>query len=195
MSNAQSPYTTPESTPQPNHQHNNPQLAPKASSVPKVMGILHIILAALGILLSITAFFSSKLMELMPKGITNLPEGYNELLEKSITYSYVDATVKIILGILLIIAGIKLLKYQSKGVKLSNIWAVIRIIWAVAIITFSYSNTVKMQQLLMANNPELSSALKIGNTIGLVSGILIVCIYPILSLILLNKSSVRKSLH
>lgn len=145
--------------------------------------------------MSSMAFFSSTIADYMPKNKIQESDAYKELLEKSFTYSYIDATVKIVLGILLIMAGIKLLKYQSKGVKLSNIWAIIRMIWGIGFICFTYSTTLELQQLLLASNPEMSSVMQASSTIGLVVGIVLLCVYPIISLILLNRPNVRKSLR
>ncbi len=188
MSEENSPYATPQAQ-QPLTQQ------PVRSSVPKVMGILHIVFASFGILGSLSAFFTASIFKNIPLTGNQDADVFVSAMEKMLTYTYIDAGVKIILGVLLLISGIKLLKYQASGLKLSNMWAYSRIIWAVIFAVISYSATIEFQQAMVANSPGAASIMKTAGTFGLIIGILILCIYPVVSLILLNRPNVKKDLN
>jgi len=189
-----SPYTSPQA-----QQQQQPPFPPQQirSSVPKVFGILHIIYAVFGIIFGLMAFASKAIVE----GI-QLNAGSNDpavtkimdALDNVLFYGYIDAAVKIILGIVLLIAGIKLLKYQASGLKLSNMWSISRVIWYVIITAMSYSATKAYQEVIFEANPEAAAMMKNFGAAGQILGFLIIAAYPIVSYIVLNKPNVKKDL-
>jgi len=110
-------------------------------------------------------------------------------LDKVLIYNYIDASVKLVLGGVLLVSGIKLLKYSSSGLRLSNIWSASRVVWFILISIISYSANQAVVSM-----SELPSALKTIGVWNIVYGVIVIGIYPLVSYILLNKESVRQSL-
>ncbi len=166
----------------------NPQASqePPRSKAPKVFGILHIIFACLGIL-AVAGNLASKTVQ---KQIDNLPADLPshifDTYETLKTYNLIEMLLKFVLGVLLLVAGIQLLRYRKMGVKLTNLWASARIIVS---LIFAF--------LLYDILEDLSSLSKEGSAynFGVVIGMQIVCIYPIVCLIMLNRESVTKDLE
>ncbi len=188
-----SPYSSPQSPSQ-------PPFPPQQirSSVPKVIGILHIIYAVFGIFIGVSAFISSSLMKTMQTGSAADDAAMGEIMsamDNLLKYSYMDGAVKILLGVLLLFSGIKLLNYQAAGLKFSNIWTIVRLVWFVIITAISYSATQAFQQKIMQANPEAAAMMKSLGIFGIVIGFLFIAAYPIISYILLNRASVKKDLN
>ncbi len=120
-----------------------------------------------------------------------------EAADAYLGYLIMDGGVRFCLGLILLFAGIKLRQYKRIGFKLTKIWAIPRIIWAVVYPILSYSAVVKFGEAsnsmsMVAEGSE--SLMQIMQIVGLVLGVAMVCVYPILSMIFLRREDVQKSL-
>ena len=195
-------YSAPQQNPEQLHQQQHPQHPyqgqPLRSAAPKVFGILHIIYAAIGIVGALIGLGAGALMNSARDQAGVDKEQLDSLLagmDDYLRYSYIDAGVKVVFGVILLIAGIKLLKYQKSGLKLTNLWGVTRILWMIAYTALSYPALKQFQESLTALNPEAMKIQSSMNTVSMIIGIAVISIYPIVSMILLNRASVKKDLH
>jgi len=172
--------------------------ARKAASV-QVFGILHLVFGVIGILLALVAILSA-LVGNAAMGAGGLMDA-NTLaeLDKIKGWSLLDAGIKTVLGILLIVSGILLLKYRFQGLRLSNTYCFLSIAHKVFAIWMFMFITWPIMQNMYDNMPGMdatsaSIARKAGMFGGTI-GILLALIYPILVLILLNRDHVKASLN
>jgi hypothetical protein len=176
-----------------------PPLAQR-STIPKVFGIINIVFAVLGSLGSLIGVVSVFGMGAMAGVLED--KTFDKLADAMSIYKpYViaDAVFKVVLGVLLLVAGIKLVKYRVQGAKLTKIWAMIRIVWAVGFTVVSYGAMAEYQQAVssMQNLGGVSAVAGQGQVvmiIQMVIGTAMVCVYPILSMIFLRREDVQKSL-
>lgn len=194
----QNPYQT--SDPLTSGYSNIPPEQP--SGIPKVFGILHIIYAALGGIGALIGLGSGALVKTMFENLTKeaKEDGQDispvtDALDGLMTVSMIQSAFSIGFAVLLLVAGIKLLKYQNSGRKLSNIWAIARIVVAVPLVFMSISAQTKFQDEIQKLAPE-GTAMDMGAMAGVggVVGIILVSVYPIVSLILVNKPKSKAAL-
>lgn len=168
------------------------------TSIPKVFGIIHIIYAVLGMLGALMGLAGMMLLKtLASKAGDDVQEldAMVEAFDEFAVYAYVDATLKIILGIVLLVAGIGLLKKKLWAQKASLFWAVTRIVVVVGLTIITLGPTQKFQEKVnQAGGAEQEQFQQMAQGMGNVIGVLFVCIYPVLCLIFLTKKNVRDAL-
>lgn len=168
------------------------------TSIPKVFGIIHIIYAVLGVLGALMGLAGMMLLKtLASKAGDDVQEldAMVEAFDEFAVYAYVDATLKIILGIVLLVAGIGLLKKKLWAQKASLFWAVTRIVVVVGLTIITLGPTQKFQEKVnQAGGAEQEQFQQMAQGMGNVIGVLFVCIYPVLCLIFLTKKNVRDAL-
>lgn len=97
-----------------------------------------------------------------------------------------------ILAVLLLMAGIQLLKRKAAGAKLSKIWAIIRLIIAVPLV---YLTVTAQAELMFAINEVAPTSLaRASNGVGIGLGIVVLCIYPLFTLIFMSQATVKNTL-
>jgi len=175
-------------------------LPPTQSVIPKVFGIIHIVYACIGMIgaiFAVGAFFVMKaVMQNLPEGSEGM-EGFLNAYDKMAIYTYLDAGIKLLFGIMLLVAGIGLLKRKLWAQKLSISWAVLRMILAVVMVVLTYSANLALQEELaeisnnQASQNELQSILQGAGTI---LNILFISVYPVLTIIFLSKKSAKDML-
>lgn len=116
------------------------------------------------------------------------------VVDKLAPYTYLDTAVKITLGVLLLTSGIKLLKYQSTGLKLSNLWSITRILWLIIFTALTYSINQEIQQASIKLNPETAGFQSNLGSAMMIFIVVVYTIYPIVSYLLLNRDNVKKDL-
>lgn len=111
------------------------------------------------------------------------------------TYMYVDVALKLLLGVLLLVAGIGLLKRKAWSIKLSMIWAVVRMIVAAGMLFWGLSVAAEFQEGLGATAGEQQEKIQqMTQSVGNVMGIIMISVYPVVSLIFLTKKNVRDAM-
>ena len=201
MNDTPSPYGTPQSGMSPPPLEANPQVP---SSIPKVLGIIHIVYACLGMIGAAFGVLGMVVMKaIMAPDLGDEVEGLDVFFsayDKMAMYSYIDAGIKVILGLVLLIAGIGLLKKKLWAQKLSVTWSVVRIIVGIGMTILSYGAALQFQQDIadstQTNGDQMDQFGLQSSMQGVssVMGVFVLSAYPVVSLILLSKKSVKDSL-
>lgn len=121
--------------------------------------------------------------------------GFTESIDSIISASMIQSACSVVFAILLIIAGIQLVRYKAAGRKLSNIWAIARIVVAIPVTMMVMGAQTELQeeiQKLSGANAGLNMAAMM--SAGGIIGILLISIYPVLSLIFVNQQKAKDSL-
>lgn len=195
MSEDTSPYQSPESREQPPFIPHSPQ--PVRSAIPKVIGIIHIVYATIGIVGALMGLAATSFTEKMLEAGNYTDEQISEYMataDRMTPYTYANAAVSVAFGALLLIAGIKLLKYKTQGLKFSNIWSIGRILWAIIFIVLTYNVSRELNQAVVDLDPDTAAIQSNFGVIGMVLGVLMMSAYPIVSYLILNRASVKKEL-
>ncbi len=196
MSEEPSPYEVSQSGISPVATPNMAPVTPTA--VPKVFGIIHIVYACLGMIVSIFGVVGMFVLKtMMGKMSEEMKEAqlFLDAYDKLMVYTFIDAGLKMVLGLVLLAAGIGLLKKKLWAQKVSMFWAVARIVVAVGMIFLTLGATREFQE----------SARQIGGNqqedfqqaiqgVGNVMGVIFIGIYPLFCLIFLSKKNVKDAL-
>jgi len=170
--------------------------------VVKVMGILHLVFAGLGLLGAVWGLFIAivgnpflKMMPATPEMHAHL-EAQMAMQEKIKPMTITSSTLSLLVAIPMIIAGIKLLRKHKDGLKWSNIYAVsslaAKVVNMVLAVTILIPAMREMTQGIMAKSHLPGSAESIMGGFmagGAIGGALISCAYPLLTLVLLNRAA------
>lgn len=169
------------------------------TSIPKVFGIIHICYAVAGGVFSLMGVGMVFLLKAMAeqggeefKEMKPLVAAYDGME----TYLYVDMSIKLVLAVILVAAGIGLLKRRAWSIKLSVFWAVSRVVIAVGMMLWGLGVSADFQEKLgSAQNAQQEQMQQITQGVGNVVGIVIICIYPVLTVIFLSKKKVRDAVR
>ena len=176
-----------------------PNMAPGTTTVvPKVFGIIHIVYACLGMIVSLFGvvgmFFMKAMMEKM-SGEMKEAQLFLDAYDKLMVYTFIDAGLKVVLGLVLLTAGIGLLKKKLWAQKMSMFWAVARIAVAVGMIVLTLGATREFQesarQIGGDQQEDFQQAIQ---GVGNVMGVIFIGIYPLICLIFLSKKNVKDAL-
>lgn len=177
------------------------QVPAQKPPVIQVFGVLHLLAGGYGIITGLWAFymtfFGNPFLNMLPPGPAR--DSQEEMTRVMAPMMHFNLAITSILVVLVTVAGIKLLRGRKNSVKFSNIYAVSSILGKIGtgVLTFIYLIPAQ-RQMIEQQFSELEGmpssmrtgmdAVIIGGPIG---GILFTCIYPVLALILLNRSSVK----
>ena len=174
----------------------------------KVLGIIHLVFAGLGLVSILFGLVSEKMSESViaiqerAGGVQAAQAQISrELVEISRPLTWFGYASALILGLMLVLAGLALLKRKRAGLSWSNRYAWTSIVFKVVnIVLFATLLLPKINGLfsnLETGGPEMKMAgsiMRFSTIAGGIVGPVVGCIYPVLVLILLNRESVRKSL-
>ncbi len=183
---------------------------PNASKIPKVLGIIHIVIAVIGIASGVFPMTQAGYQTSKNRSLHHMvTDQFNfdknkaeyaatrEALDKVTRAHDAQSLMLIVLGLLLLVAGIMLLKKKMLGVKLTNLWAAARIAAAIVIYFLTVGAYADFwpafEKLVQANT---GSSLPVGaiSQTSLVLGLIPGMVYPIICLILLKKASAKAEL-
>ncbi len=170
--------------------------------VVKVMGILHLVFAGFGLIAAVWGLFIAvvgnpflKLMPATPQMSAQL-EAQLAMQEKIKPMTMTSSALSVLVAIPMIIAGIKMLRKHKDGLKWSNIYAVSSLSAKVVNLTLSVTILIPaMQEMtrgiigkshLPGSVESIMSASMAG---GAIIGVVFSCAYPLLTLILLNRTA------
>jgi len=175
-----------------NSHQNNPYTAPNSnvnnnlqprSAIPKVIGIISLILAGLGLFGAIANLVMSLFMPAMLEAQMNL--GFSK------TYLIGSNIVSLITSLWAIFIGIKLVKYEDIGRRHFNYYAAVMVIMSIV----AYFVTRNMMTNMFKDlSPEASAAAMDVSTISSAS-VFIAPVIIIIVALLLNQKRVKDSLH
>ncbi|MFD0895454.1 hypothetical protein KBB96_20035 [Luteolibacter ambystomatis] len=174
----------------------------------RVFGILHLVIACLGVLMVLFSLamqgMTRTMMENQEKagGVQELQAKMTrELTEATKSLTYAQHGASIILAVMLVIAGLGLLKWKRSGLKWSNAYAWTSILMKILLIVLMFvvvlprMNTFFDQLETGAKGDKTMIGVMKATMMGsMVVSPLLYCIYPVLVLILLNRKSVREAL-
>jgi predicted small integral membrane protein len=168
----------------------------------KIFGIMHVILAGYGILMSafalIVAFTGNPILKLMPKNSAMAAQAQMqaEMQEKMMPATVISTVITVIIAVLMLIAGIKLLKKRKDGLKWSNRYAWTSLAGKAVNLVFAFTFTLPLMSEMTksmshgrAGMPAAFDTIVVASTIF---GVLIMCVYPILALVLLNRPRTKE---
>lgn len=194
---------------------------PKRSGIPKVMGILLIIFAAIYLLGSLMgavgALFGQTFLEMLPTLLNTAPEvkksGVNlELLVGQLKGIYrIQGAEKLMTAAISgfgLFAGIKLNGYMAQGLRLAIWWAISALtylvleIWIFAIyinpkITkFLHTVTEQVKPLMEKDADSFDAMMKFAGSMGMtsvISSAVVMAVFPVLMLALMNTEGAKKA--
>lgn len=198
MNEDPSPYAVSESAVSSEQVVHAPPAMP--SSIPKVFGIINIVYGALGMFSAVASVGALALMKsIIPEGQLKEFDALMKAYEGIAHYAYIDVVIKVVLGLVLIVAGIGLLRKRSWAAGTTIFWAVARMVIAIAMV-FVMAAPVrvfqeKVNEIGPAGGPDMQKFQEMANGAGNVMTIVMVSIYPILCIIFLSKKRVKQSLR
>lgn len=133
------------------------------SSWPTVLGVLLIVLASLGLMSNvcggIAAVFMPALMSQM--GSTGQDDAVikaqMDMASKYMAFNLANASILIVLGVILLIGGIGLLRRRRSAAGKVKLWAIGRMIWSLPAAYMTYlitADTLKVMQQAAADNNQ-----------------------------------------
>lgn len=168
--------------------------------VVKVFGILHVVFAALGILGSIwglfVAFAGNPFLGLGGSNPAMAAQAKAEaaMQERMLPYTIGSTAITLVIASLMLTAGILLLKKRKSGLKWSNRYAwtslVGKVLNAIMIFTITYPAAKEMTDQMSGASP-MPGFFEGIMLASMLFGVLVPCIYPILTLVLLNRPNVK----
>lgn len=195
-----SPYQPP--LPQGPPQMPGPDVPPPAV---KVFGILHLVFAGLGVISSIWALFIAVVGNPFLK-ISGLNQQMDEQMraqiamqEKINPVSITSSILALFVAVPMVVAGVLLLKERKQALKWSNAYACsslgAKTVNLVLTVTILVPAMQEMMRGIMKSTPmpgqasDVMSLTMAGSAIG---GVLVSCIYPILTLVILNRPATKE---
>lgn len=160
--------------------------APRRSAIPKVMGILMIIFASLGIL--------GALIGLATGGGFGLPSGggFGQRMQEELSqYTRVTNGIALPVAFLHLLAGIWAVRYRRSAPLLATSYAVVTILNQIltAFLLFSWYLPALERALPMRFFEQMRAAMMVGFVFGLLIGLT----WPLLVLILMNRPAAKEA--
>ena len=181
-------------------------IPPKPSSWPMVVGIIAIILGAGGILAygcggligNVGMVFVSNWMR--STGVVDpVQQAQMEVLRDYLAWNIVNSLFSTGLSILLLIAGIGLVRRRSSSMRVSIVWAILRMLWALPASVMGYAVAVAQFDAMERAAAESGDSLPAGifgimqafGIVGVVLGLLWACAFPIFTLIWFSRRKIK----
>ena len=169
--------------------------------VVKIFGIMHLVLGAYGVLTALLAILAmigfNPFLALIPKssGATAQMNQQAAMQSEMMPVTIVSTIIAIATTVFIIMGGILMLKRRRSGLKWSNRYAWTSLLGKVVTVFATIVYTIPMMR-EMASSPAGSGmpsgtmeTVMIGSAFF---GIVLTCLYPVLSLILLNRPKVKE---
>lgn len=170
----------------------------------KVLAILHLVFAGIGLLGAVwglfIAFFGNPFFKLMATDphMSRQLEAQVQMQQKIAPMSIATGILSILVAVPMIIAGVRMLKKRRDGLKWSNIYAFsslgaksVNFILALTILVPAMSDMTEGMMhgaRVPGGAKNMMSGFMAGGALG---GVLISCVYPILTLVLLNRPACK----
>lgn len=199
-----SPYQPPQ-TPEAQPPPNLPQQEP---GVIKVFAIIHLVFGGIGIFSGLWGLLSPLISgRMVGLGMPSSPET-DKIVNAQVAYmseiqwvGVLGGVFTLVLAAMLIVSGIKLLKRQKAGLQWSNRYAwtsigtkVVNLVVAFLVVVPASNRMVEgmMGELPGGSGGAMGSWLGAATAIGAIVGGVVVFVYPILTLVMLNRKPVKE---
>lgn len=169
-----------------------PQIKPP---VVTVFGVLHLVFAALGLLMAAWSLLGMIMGDIF-SGLTSQQQmaAQAALQDKMDPMTIVSIVCSVVVAVPMIVAGIKLLKNGSGALKWSNIYAYLslftKMVSVVLVFVIMVPAMKEMEDLVTGGEPlpgGMSKWISGSMLIGALLGVVVSCIYPVMTLIFLNS--------
>lgn len=167
----------------------------------QVFGILHLLAGGYGIITGLwsayMAFVGNPFLNMVPPGpARDAQESMTRALQPM---TVINLAITTVLVVLVTVAGIKLLRAKKNAVKASNGYAIASLAGKIAggVMVFIYMVPAQRQLInqQFQDMGDVPAGMKTGMDAAMIAGpifgILFTCLYPVLTLILLNRRSVK----
>lgn len=168
----------------------------------KILGIFHLILAAYGLATTAigiyVAFVGNPFLAMMPKTpeMTAQAQIQADMQEKVMPATIIGLVMALIITVLILVAGIKLLKKRRDGLKWSNRYAWTSLAGKAVSLVLAFIYTIPMMKemttAMSGGAGAMPGAFSTMMIVTTVLGVVVMCAYPILSLILLNRPATKE---
>ncbi len=172
--------------------------------VVNVMAILHLVFAGFGVIAAawglLSAILTNPILKLTQSNpeLTDQLSAQMEMQKEILPLTITSSILSFLVAIPMVVAGIQMLRKRRNGLKWSNTYAIsslgakcINLILTFAIMVPAMEG-MKEEMMKGAPMPASASDAMTGVMVGgAVAGVLVTCVYPILTLILLNRPSVK----
>jgi hypothetical protein len=168
--------------------------------VVKVLGILHLVFAGFGVIGALWGLFiavaGNPFLKMAPS-TPHLQEQF-AMQARIQPMSLATSALSLLVAIPMITAGVLMLKKRKSGLKWSNIYACsslgAKVVNLVLTLTIVIPATNEMTRKIMSDThaPDGFSGIMSGSVlVGMIGGVLVSCVYPVLSLVLLNRPAIK----
>lgn len=167
----------------------------------KIFGIMHLILGAFGVFTSIAAilvlFGINPFLALLPKSPARTAqiEQQASMQAEMMPMTIITTLLAIATTVFIIIAGILMLKRRRSGLKWSNRYAWTSLLGKLVNAGAAFFYTYPMMKEMTsspATGPAIPASMETVMIGSMVFGIVITCVYPILTLVLLNRPRIKE---
>lgn len=180
-----------------------PPLPQDKPAVANVFGIMHLVFATFGVFSAAWGLFIAVAGNPFLK-MSGMPEGQNPMQaqlamqEKLQPVTIINSGFSLVVAVPMIIAGILLLRGRRNAVKWSNGYAVTSLLAKVVNMVLAATIVIPamkgMTEGIMNDSgapSQMKDVISGSMVIGAIGGSLVACIYPVLTLILLNRAEVK----
>jgi amino acid permease len=163
----------------------------------KVFGILHVVFGVFGVLMTLWTLYVTLVGNpfLALSGSTPQMRAQTELESELSGYTLVSTAIYILITVLILIAGTLLLKGRKSALKYSNCYAWLSIAYKVisVIVYFTYVLPLSREIIMTSSTSAgmAASSMEVMMISIFLGTIVISIIYPILTLVLLNRPKVK----
>ena len=166
----------------------------------KIFGILHLIVGAYGMLLVLITILGAlginPIMALIPNSATKTAqmEHQAEFQSQVLPFTIITTLMTIAATVFILIAGFYLLKRRRNGLKWSNRYAWTSIALKILGVGFAVFYTLPFMKAatpVVASGSPLAGKMELVMIVSMVFGFVIPFIYPVLTLVLLNRPNVK----
>ena len=166
----------------------------------KVFGILHLVFAGIGLIGAVWGLFIAVVGNPFLKFSAAGPEMDAQIAmqAKINPMTITSGILSLIVAVPMIIAGIQLLQKRKGGLKWSNTYAWsslgAKVINLILTVTIMVPAMQEMTQGMLAKSPApaaFSGIMSGFMAVGAIGGIVVSCVYPILTLVLLNRPATK----
>jgi hypothetical protein len=181
-----------------------PALAVPEPATVKVFGILHLVFAGIGAIGALWGLFialvGNPFLKMIPESqqVGAQMEAQLAMQEKVMPMTVISSALSLVVTAIMITAGIRLLKKRRSGLKWSNLYASSSLaakgVNLILTLLIAVPATQEMSRRLMAEagTPGSMESAMSGVMVGsMIFGVVITCVYPLLTLILLNRPTVK----